>query len=90
MKNRTFAKLNAGEPVYGFASGIGSSLATETLAASGIDFVILAGQHGSFGMDRVIDCLLAIGAYPAAAVASAQAWMPLIWLRLMRQLGMRT
>ncbi len=69
MKNRTFAKLKAGEPVYGFASGIGSSIATEALAASGIDFVFLDGQHGSFGMDRIIDCLIAIGAYPADAVA---------------------
>lgn len=69
MKNSTLAKLRAGKPVYGFASGIGSSLATETLAASGIDFVFLDGQHGSFGMDRLIDCLLAIGAYPADAVA---------------------
>ncbi len=69
MKNRTLAKIKAGKPVYGFASGIGSPIATETLAASGIDFVFLDGQHGSFGMDRVIDCLLAIGGYPADAVA---------------------
>jgi 2-keto-3-deoxy-L-rhamnonate aldolase RhmA len=59
VKNRTFAKLKAGDPVYGFASGIGSSIATETLGASGIDFVFLDGQHGSFGMDRIIDCLIA-------------------------------
>lgn len=69
MKNRTLAKLRAGEPVYGFASGIGSPIATEALAASGIDFVFLDGQHGSFGMDRIIDCLMAAGGYPADAVA---------------------
>jgi 4-hydroxy-2-oxoheptanedioate aldolase len=69
VKNRTLAKLRDGKPVYGFASGIGSSIATEALAASGIDFVFIDGQHGSFGMDRIIDCLMAIGAYPADAVA---------------------
>ena len=57
------------QPVYGFASGIGSPIATEALAASGIDFVFIDGQHGSFGMDRIIDCLMAIGGYPADAVA---------------------
>lgn len=69
MKNRTLAKLRAGQPVYGFASGLGSPIATEALAASGIDFVFLDGQHGSFGMDRIIDNLMAIGAYPADPVA---------------------
>lgn len=69
MHNRTLAKLRAGKPVYGFCSGIGSPVATEALAASGIDFVFLDGQHGSFGMDRMIDNLVAIGAYPADAVA---------------------
>ena len=69
MKNRTLEKLRAGKPVYGFASGIGSPIAAETLAASGIDFVFLDGQHGSFGMDRIIDCLAAMGGYPADPVA---------------------
>lgn len=69
MHNRTLAKLRAGKPVYGFAAGIGSTIATETLAASGIDFVFLDGQHGSFGFDRIIDCLAAMGGYPADAVA---------------------
>ena len=31
MKNQTLVKLRAGEPVYGFASGIGSTIATEAL-----------------------------------------------------------
>jgi 4-hydroxy-2-oxoheptanedioate aldolase len=69
VKNRTLEKLRAGKPVYGFASGIGSSIAAETLAASGIDFVFLDGQHGSFGMGRIIDCLAAMGGYPADSVA---------------------
>jgi 4-hydroxy-2-oxoheptanedioate aldolase len=69
VKNRTLAKLRDGKPVYGFASGIGSPIATETLAASGMDFVFIDGQHGSFGPDRIIDCLLAIGGYPTDAVA---------------------
>lgn len=69
MNNRTLAKLKAGKPVYGFASGIGSPIATEMLAAAGMDFVFLDGQHGSFGMDRIIDNLIAIGGYPCDAVA---------------------
>lgn len=69
MHNRTLAKIRAGKPVYGFASGLASPIATEVLASSGIDFVFLDGQHGSFGMDSVIANLMAIGAYPADAVA---------------------
>lgn len=69
VKNQTLVKLRAGEPVYGFASGIGSTIATEALAAAGLDFVFLDGQHGSFGMDRIIDCLMAIGAHGSDAVA---------------------
>ena len=69
MKNRTLAKLKAGQPVYGFAAGLGSPIATEMLAAAGMDFVFLDGQHGSFGMDSIIENLIAIGGYPTDAVA---------------------
>jgi len=69
VKNRTLEKLRAGKPVYGFAAGLGCPIATETLAAAGMDFVFLDGQHGSFGMDGIIANLMAIGAYPSDAVA---------------------
>lgn len=69
MKNRTLEKLKAGKPVYGFASGFGAPIVTEMLATAGMDFVFLDGQHGSFGMDRIIDNLIAIGGRPTDAVA---------------------
>ncbi len=72
--NTALLKMRAGQPAFGYALGLGSALAAEALAATGPDFVMLDGQHGSFGTagDSVSHTLMAIAgtaAVPMARVA---------------------
>src|SRR5579884_1946585 len=69
--NAAKQKLLAGQPAFGYALGLGSPLAAEVLAHSGIDFLLLDTQHGSFGPDATIAAFAAAagGATPMARVA---------------------
>ena len=49
--------LLAGKPAYGYALALGSPVAAEALAGTGIDFIMIDGQHGSFGADATIATL---------------------------------
>ena len=71
-RNDAKAKLLNGQPAFGYALELGSSLAAEALASTGVDFILLDTQHGSFGGDAIIASLLAVaagGAVPMASVA---------------------
>jgi 4-hydroxy-2-oxoheptanedioate aldolase len=52
--NDAKSRLLRGEPAFGYSLGLGSPLAAEMLAHSGIDFILLDTQHGSFGPDSTI------------------------------------
>ncbi len=64
--NNAKAKMGAGQPVFGFALELGSPVASELLATTGIDFIMLDTQHGSFGPDSTIAALMAVSAGGAA------------------------
>lgn len=70
--NTAKRKMLAGEPAFGYALGLGSALAAEVLAGSGIDFILLDRQHGSFGSESTIASFAMMqnkGAVPMARVA---------------------
>ena len=70
--NTAKQKMLAGRPAFGFALGMGSPLNAELLSRSGIDFVMVDRQHGSWGEDSAIAALVAItgsSAIPMARVA---------------------
>jgi 4-hydroxy-2-oxoheptanedioate aldolase len=67
--NTAKQKMLAGEPVFGFALGLGSPTAAELIGNSGGDFVFLDGQHGSFGPESTLACLQALSGSPAPAMA---------------------
>jgi len=50
----------AGKPAYGYGLALGSPIAAEALAQTGIDFILLDNQHGSFGPDSTIAALMAM------------------------------
>ena len=71
--NTAKQRMDAGEPVFGWSLGLGSPLAAERLAQTGVEFIMIDGQHGSFGSDSTIATLMAIvagGATPMVRVAS--------------------
>jgi 4-hydroxy-2-oxoheptanedioate aldolase len=65
----TLQKLRKGEPSFGHALGLGSPIAAELLTHSGVDFIFIDNQHGSFGADSTIACLMAIATGPAIPFA---------------------
>ena len=70
--NTAKQKLLAGQPAYGYSLGLGSPLVAELLARSGIDFLLLETQHGSWGHDGAIAALMGItggSAIPMTRVA---------------------
>ena len=72
IENSAKRKMRAGQAAFGFTLGMGSSLNAELLSRSGIDFVMVDRQHGSWGEDSAIAALSAIhgsSAVPMARVA---------------------
>jgi 4-hydroxy-2-oxoheptanedioate aldolase len=70
--NTAKQKMLQGKPAFGYSLGLGSPLAAEALAHTGIDFLLLETQHGSWGADSAIAALLAMAggrAVPMARVA---------------------
>jgi len=62
-------KMLRGQPTFGYTAKLGSPVAAEILGQSGVDFVIIDGQHGSWGPDSIIAGITAICATPAMPFA---------------------
>jgi len=65
-------KMLRGEPALGYSAKLGSPVAAEFLSGCGVDFVMIDGQHGSWGPDSFIQGLQAVcagSAMPFARVA---------------------
>jgi len=62
-------KMLRGEPAFGYSAKLGSTVAAEILGHSGVDFVMMDGQHGSWGSDSTIAGITAICATPAMPFA---------------------
>ncbi len=58
-QNMAKRKMRAGEAVFGYSLGLGSALVAEALSGSGIDFLMIDTQHGSFGPDSATAALMA-------------------------------
>ena len=70
--NTAKQKMLKGEVSYGYAIGLGSIVAAEAMANSGIDHILLDRQHGSWGEDSAIAALIAMhggSAIPMARVS---------------------
>jgi 4-hydroxy-2-oxoheptanedioate aldolase len=53
-------KLLKGEPAFGYQLGLGSALVAERMARTGIDWLMIDNQHGSWGPESTIAAQLAI------------------------------
>ena len=67
--NTTKQKLLRGEPAFGYEAGLGSPLVAELLSVSGIDFVLVDNQHGSWGPESTIAAAAALNAGTATPMA---------------------
>ena len=69
--NMVKERLLAGEVVYGYALGLGSAVAAEGLSRSGVDFMLIDMQHGSWDMSEAAAALMAMtaGTVPMARPA---------------------
>ncbi len=67
--NTAKQKMLAGEPAYGYSLGMGSPLSAEALSQTGIDWILLDNQHGSFGPESTIMSLMAMASGSATPMA---------------------
>jgi 4-hydroxy-2-oxoheptanedioate aldolase len=67
--NGAKAKMLAGQPAFGYALALGSPLVAEAIASTGIDFILVDGQHGSYGPDSTIAAFMAMSSFPVAPMA---------------------
>jgi 4-hydroxy-2-oxoheptanedioate aldolase len=65
--NTAKTKMLQGQPAFGYALELGSPIAAELIAGTGVDFVMVDTQHGSFGSDATILALMAITAGAAGS-----------------------
>lgn len=68
-RNTAKAKMQAGNPAFGYALGMGSPRAAELLSHTGIDWILLDTQHGSFGQRDTYLALMAMRGSPAIPMA---------------------
>ena len=71
--NTAKQKMLKGEVVIGFSMGLASPIVAKYLASSGVDFVMLDTQHGSWGPDSTVMALASMAdgtATPMARVAA--------------------
>jgi len=66
------ARLAAGETLYGAFAALGSPVATEMMARSGFDWLIIDLEHGAGTESDLLANLHAMGATPAAALVRPQ------------------
>ena len=69
ITNTAKQKMLDGQPAFGYSLGLGSPRAAELLSQSGVDFLLLDRQHGSWGDDSTIAALLAMHGNPATPMA---------------------
>ena len=73
VTNTAKATMARGEPAFGWGLGLGSPLAAERMAQTGVDFILVDAQHGSFHADSTLPltfmAINAGGATPMARVA---------------------
>lgn len=67
--NAAKAKMLQGKPAFGYALALGSPLVAEAMAGTGVDFIMVDGQHGSYGPESTIDAFLAMAGSDAAPMA---------------------
>lgn len=76
----------AGRPLFGAWSSAGSPLTAEILAGSGLDIVLIDGEHSPVGLESVLAQLQAVAPYPAVPVVRA-AYGDTVLLKQLLDLG---
>jgi 4-hydroxy-2-oxoheptanedioate aldolase len=70
IRNTAKAIMVGGEPAYGWGLGLGSPIVAERMAQTGVDFLLVDTQHGSFSADAVLPLtFMAINAGRAVPMA---------------------
>ncbi len=68
----------ADRPLVGAWSSLGSALAAEIIAGSGLDIVLVDGEHGPNDLTTVLGQLQATAAYPVATVVRVPSGDPVV------------
>ncbi|WP_136069171.1 HpcH/HpaI aldolase family protein [Modicisalibacter radicis] len=78
-----------GEPRYGCWAGFGTAYATEILATTGFDWLLIDGEHAPNPVPAVLGQLQAVAPYPSAPVVRAVSHDPALIKQLL-DIGVQT
>jgi 4-hydroxy-2-oxoheptanedioate aldolase len=67
--NNAKQTMLAGKPAFGFSIALNSALSAEAISDTGIDFILLDRQHGSWSDDSTLGALIAMRAGAATPMA---------------------
>ena len=67
--NTALQKMREGKPAFGYSCALGSAIAAEAMARTGIDFLLIETQHGSWGHDSAIAAFMGITGGSAVPMA---------------------
>ncbi len=67
--NTAKQKMLQGKPAFGYSLGLGSPLVAEALSRTGIDFLQIDNQHGSYGPESTLAALIAMEGGTATPIA---------------------
>ena len=73
----------AGRPLAGMWSSAGSAITAEICAGSGIDIVLIDGEHSPVGLESILAQLQAMAAYPVIPVVRAPIGEPVVLKQLL-------
>ena len=74
---------DADRTLYGMWSCAGSPLVAEICAGSGLDIVLIDGEHSPVGLESILAQLQAVAAYPAVPLVRAPIGDPVILKQLL-------
>lgn len=89
MTNRLKERLKAGRKCYGVWTAGLSTVITETLAASGYDFLFLDQEHGPQGLAETIPHLQTLAAYDCPPVVRVP-WNDAVYLKRILDVGVES
>lgn len=89
MTNRLKERLKSGRKCYGVWTAGLSTVITETLAASGYDFLFLDQEHGPQGLAETIPHLQTLAAYDCAPVVRVP-WNDAVYLKRILDVGVES
>ena len=82
-------RMHNGEVLFGLWAGLGSAYATEVIAGSGFDWILIDSEHSPADLENVLGQLQAIAPYSTSAVVRVP-WNDMVTIKRYLDIGAQT